>query len=73
MKWIRLLVLASLAVAACGDSVVPILRCVADCVETIELEPRAVLARPGDTLQYTAKLHIIGTMKPGVTLVRPAE
>jgi hypothetical protein len=74
MKWVRPLVLAPLAVAACADSVVPILRCVTDCVEIVQVEPRTVIARPGDTLQYTATLHTIGTVKPGVSWSgRPSE
>src|SRR5262245_53172947 len=74
MKWVRPLVLAPLAVAACGDSIGPLFRCAADCVEMVQVEPHVVIARPGDTLRYTAKLQIIGTVKPGVTWSgRPSE
>jgi hypothetical protein len=74
MKWVRPRVLAALAVAACSDSVGPILRCVTNCVETVQVEPGTVIARPGDTLRYTATLHSIGTVKPGVSWsARPSE
>jgi hypothetical protein len=68
------LVLVSLVVAACGDSVDPILRCVTNCVDIVRVEPATVIARPGDTLRYTATLHTIGTVKPGVSWsARPSE
>jgi hypothetical protein len=74
MKWVRPLVLGSLAVAACADSVGPILGCVTDCVDVVQVEPGTVIARPGDTLRYTARLHTIGTVKPGVSWSgRPSE
>jgi hypothetical protein len=70
---VRPLVLA-LAVATCAEPIDPIIRCVTDCVESVRVEPRTVIALPGDTLQYSATLQIIGTVKPGVSWSgRPSE
>ena len=65
-KRVGLLVLASLALAACGESTDPIVRCVTNCVDFVQVDPHTVIALPGDTLQYTVTMHTIGTVKPGI-------